>query len=97
MSTSLLGSHLGSSYNRSFGEVGPAVAPEHVLRLLQALDEDRDDLIRVEDLLRFTKLHNLPLEQSTLYGMFNEANYTRDGLIDLDQLAKGGAAKKRRW
>ena len=69
------------------------VAAEHVTRLLHAMDLDLDELITVEDLLAFSSRQNLPFLQEELVAMFEEANYSRDGKMDAEQLGKAVSGK----
>ena len=70
-----------------------AMAPEHVIAVLHAIDLDLDEYITLHDLRAFASRHRMPFDDDTLDGMFREANYTGDGLIDSEQLAKAVSAK----
>ena len=75
---------------------------EHVTTLLHAMDGDLDDLITVDDLLAHVGARKLPLAagfpEELLHSMFQEANSSGDGLIDIEQLSKavGGQFPHRR-
>ena len=70
-----------------------AVAPEHAQRLLHQIDTDLDELITLEDIATFVKQHSLPFTDVELEGMFEEANSSRNGLMDLEQLTKAVSGK----
>ena len=71
------------------------VAPEHVTRLLHAMDEDFDELITDADLTAFVARHGLAhlFPDELLASMFAEANATGDGFLDAEQLGKAVSRK----
>ena len=71
----------------------PAIAPEHVKRLLHEMDTDLDELVRLDDLRAFVAKHKLPFGDVELRAMFDEANYARDGMLDEEQLGKAVSGK----
>ena len=71
----------------------PAIAPEHVKRLLHEMDTDLDELVRLDDLRAFVTKHKLPFGDVELRAMFDEANYARDGMLDEEQLGKAVSGK----
>ena len=71
----------------------PAIAPEHVKRLLHEMDTDLDELVRLDDLRAFVAKHKLPFGDVELRAMFDEANYARDGMRDEEQLGKAVIGK----
>lgn len=72
---------------RSPALVSP-IAVEHVTRLLHTMDLDLDELITLDDLRRFIAVANLDFPEEEIVGMFHEANYKRNGTIDVEQLGK---------
>mmetsp|Transcript_58257 Transcript_58257/g.126520 ORF Transcript_58257/g.126520 Transcript_58257/m.126520 type:complete len:436 (-) Transcript_58257:514-1821(-) len=70
-----------------------AVATEHVIRLLHAMDLDLDEIIVLDDLRTFVARNKLAFEDDELVGMFKEANYKADGRIDQEQLGKAVSGK----
>ena len=71
----------------------PAIAPEHVKRLLHEMDTDLDELVRLDDLRAFVAKHKLPFGDVELRAMFDEATYARDGMLDEEQLGKAVSGK----
>ena len=63
-----------------------AIAPEQCLRLLHQIDTDLDEMISLEDMQAYVQRHSLPIGVEEMAAMFDEANVTRNGLLDIDQL-----------
>ena len=69
------------------------IAPEQALRILHQIDTDLDELFTLEDLQAFVQRHNLGFGAEQLEGMFDEANVSHNGLMDIDQLQKAVSGK----
>ena len=70
-----------------------AIAPEQCLRLLHQIDTDLDEMISLEDMQAYVQRHSLPIGVEEMAAMFDEANVSRNGLLDIDQLEKAVSGK----